>query len=257
MGYSELRRPNEKVTDLGHTRTLDRQGGGEIRELLPQPLFRPVCAQPQFLRVQGHHRYLVGSREVAIRQGTRAAYQHAGGVSQVQQIGEGELSGCEVCRRLELKADRGRRRRTRGALPAEMMDDELLDLQISIADGALRQVEKIEWRDRNLGESEGAGQQRVTRGRVEIDRLQTDALRVTEHPDFALAVPTPDHFLPLLYLAGLAAAGGNEVEPLVRGYSMGSISMSCYGLGAELELRKDATCAARLPPGVPPEESNI
>jgi 4,5-DOPA dioxygenase extradiol len=88
-------------------------------------------------------------------------------------------------------------------------------------------------------------------------RAPHDILRVTEHPDFALAVPTPDHFLPLLYLAGLAAAGGNEVEPLVRGYSMGSISMSCYGLGAELELRKDATCAARLPPGVPPEESNI
>ena len=33
--------------------------------------------------------------------------------------------------------------------------------------------------------------------------------------------------------------------------------MSCYGLGAEIELRKDPTCAARLPSGVPPEQSNI
>ncbi|RYG88392.1 MAG: 4,5-DOPA dioxygenase extradiol, partial [Alphaproteobacteria bacterium] len=40
-------------------------------------------------------------------------------------------------------------------------------------------------------------------------------------------------------------------------YSMGSISMSCYGLGAAIDLRNDPTCAARLPAGVPPEQSNI
>ncbi|MBE0532047.1 MAG: 4,5-DOPA dioxygenase extradiol [Rhodospirillales bacterium] len=84
-----------------------------------------------------------------------------------------------------------------------------------------------------------------------------DILRVTEHPDFALAVPTPDHFIPLLYIAGLAAAEGATVEPLVRGYSMGSISMTCYGIGVDVELRKNPACAARLPPGVPPEQSNI
>ena len=82
-------------------------------------------------------------------------------------------------------------------------------------------------------------------------------LKVEEHPDYALAVPTPDHFIPLLYLAGLAAADGIRPEALVRGYSMGSISMSCYGLGADTLLRRDATCAARLPPGVPPEQSNM
>ena len=82
-------------------------------------------------------------------------------------------------------------------------------------------------------------------------------LKLAEHPDFALAVPTPDHFVPLLYLAGLAAADGIRPEALVRGYSMGSISMSCYGIGAEVELRKDPTCAARLPEGVPPEQTNM
>jgi len=84
-----------------------------------------------------------------------------------------------------------------------------------------------------------------------------DILKVGEHPDFALAVPTPDHFIPLLYVAGLAAAEGAAVEPLVRGYSMGSISMTCYGVGVDVELRKNPACAARLPPGVPPEQSNI
>ena len=84
-----------------------------------------------------------------------------------------------------------------------------------------------------------------------------DILKLTEHPDFAAAVPTPDHYLPMLYLAGLASAQGAVLEPLVRGHSMGSISMACYGLDAEIELRKNPTCAARLPAGVPPEQSNI
>ncbi|WP_308515273.1 4,5-DOPA dioxygenase extradiol [Sphingomonas flavescens] len=92
------------------------------------------------------------------------------------------------------------------------------------------------------------------------DRLTSapgDILKLAEHPDYRLAVPTPDHFIPMLYLAGLAEAEGAALEPLVRGYSMGSISMSCYGLGADLELRKHPTCAARLPANVPPEQTNI
>ncbi len=84
-----------------------------------------------------------------------------------------------------------------------------------------------------------------------------EVLKLAEHPDYEAAVPTPDHFLPLLYLAGLASAEGSALEPLVRGYAMGSISMTCYGLGAAVALRKDPGCAARLPEGVPPEEANM
>lgn len=91
----------------------------------------------------------------------------------------------------------------------------------------------------------------------QLARGPGDILKVSEHPDFGFAVPTPDHFIPLLYIAGLAAAEGVPVEPLVRGHSMGSISMACFGIGADIELRKDPTCAARLPAGVPPEQSNI
>ena len=82
-------------------------------------------------------------------------------------------------------------------------------------------------------------------------------LKLLEHPDYDLAGPTPDHFIPILYLAGVAAAEGATLEPLVRGHAMGSVSMTSYGFGADVELRKDAACAARLPAGIPPEQTNM
>jgi 4,5-DOPA dioxygenase extradiol len=82
-------------------------------------------------------------------------------------------------------------------------------------------------------------------------------LKLAEHPDYALAVPTPDHFIPLLYFAGLAAAGEGPVEPLVRGYAMGSLSMSCYGLGTETQAAKEPLGAATLPADVPPDQTNM
>lgn len=84
-----------------------------------------------------------------------------------------------------------------------------------------------------------------------------DILKLVEHPDFALAVPTPDHFIPLLYLAGLAAFEGASIEALVRGYAMGSISMSCFGLGAKNILCEEPERAAPLPEGIPPDQTNM
>ena len=81
-------------------------------------------------------------------------------------------------------------------------------------------------------------------------------LKVAEHPDFALAVPTPDHFIPLLPIAGLAAAEG-KADALLRGYALGSLSMSCYGVGTEVTLAEHPDGAAGVPPDVPAEQTNI
>ena len=125
-----------------------------------------------------------------------------------------------------------------------------------IASGnVVHNLRRLQWKERDLAYDWA---ERFDDAVVEqLARDPADILRVREHGDYELAVPTPDHFIPMLYVAGLAAADGARPEPLVRGYAMGSISMTCYGLGAELDLRKDATCAARLPEGVPPDQTNM
>jgi len=58
-----------------------------------------------------------------------------------------------------------------------------------------------------------------------------DIPKLQEHPDYRRSVPTPEHFLPLVYLAGLAAEAGKATQILTDGYAMGSLSMTAYALG--------------------------
>jgi len=77
------------------------------------------------------------------------------------------------------------------------------------------------------------------------------------HPDFGKAVPTPDHYLPLLYIAGLA--DGQPLHLLVDGHAAGSISMAAYTLGLSCPEASTAGSgpAASLPDGLPVTDSNL
>jgi 4,5-DOPA dioxygenase extradiol len=89
-----------------------------------------------------------------------------------------------------------------------------------------------------------------------VTSAPADVLRLQDHPDFALAVPTPDHFIPLLYLAGLGAAGEQTAHVLVDGYAMGSLSMVSYTLGCD-RIEPDGHGAQPPFPDVPADETNL
>ncbi|MDT5075928.1 MAG: dioxygenase extradiol [Mycobacterium sp.] len=85
-----------------------------------------------------------------------------------------------------------------------------------------------------------------------------DAARLDGHADFRIAVPTPDHFIPLLYLAGLAGVAGDELDILVDGYAYGSLSMTAYTLGLSRPGGADVSFDEPLPASdFPPDASNI
>ena len=84
-------------------------------------------------------------------------------------------------------------------------------------------------------------------------------LALTRHPDYALSVPTPDHYLPLYYVAGLAQAAGSPAEILVEGCTMGSISMTSFLVGETAPMPADVReGAAGLPDPrvIPPDDTN-
>lgn len=85
-----------------------------------------------------------------------------------------------------------------------------------------------------------------------------DIASLATHRDYRMAVPTDEHFLPLLYLAGLASAAGTPADVLVDGYAYGSLSMTAYTLGACCPVAIDGgEGAAPLDTTVPPEEANV
>jgi 4,5-DOPA dioxygenase extradiol len=82
------------------------------------------------------------------------------------------------------------------------------------------------------------------------------AAGLQDHGDFAMSAPTPEHFIPLLYIAGLAAAADQPGEVLIEGYAMGSLSMTAYSLGASA-VPTDGGGGSPILPRVPADETNM
>jgi 4,5-DOPA dioxygenase extradiol len=88
----------------------------------------------------------------------------------------------------------------------------------------------------------------------------SEAPALRSHADYATSAPTPDHFIPLLYIAALASAARRPLEMLVEGYAFGSLSMASYSLDAHaVRGEDDSRPSAGLPdPSVTPaEDANI
>ena len=86
----------------------------------------------------------------------------------------------------------------------------------------------------------------------------TEVGRLDGHRDFDLAVPTPDHFLPLLYVAGVAGAterAGRRAGGRLRlRLAVDDGLHGGHGVPAD---RRAAAFAAPLPDGPPADGANI
>jgi 4,5-DOPA dioxygenase extradiol len=116
----------------------------------------------------------------------------------------------------------------------------------------------IDWSRKALGFDWAHRFDEAARAVMKEHPSETAALR--DHPDFRHAVPTPDHFIPLLHLAGLAAASKHSAEVLIDGYFLGSQSMTSFTLEAKCTTdRGDRRPGANLPDPalVPAEDANV
>ena len=96
--------------------------------------------------------------------------------------------------------------------------------------------------------------------RAVLTQKPGEAASLRNHGEYVRSAPTPDHFIPLLYIAGLAGAANRPLELLVDGYAYGSISMAAYTLDAKCPTELgDTRPSAGLPDPsvVPPVNTNV
>jgi len=116
-----------------------------------------------------------------------------------------------------------------GAQLAPLMNEDVL---IVGSGNVVHNLRAIQW---SAGETGLPWAQRFDDDARRIMQQRPDQLgELTDSDDFRLAVPTPDHFLPLAYLAGIAATTNATTDVFVDGCSLGSLSMTSYAVRANV-----------------------
>jgi 4,5-DOPA dioxygenase extradiol len=96
--------------------------------------------------------------------------------------------------------------------------------------------------------------------RVIMAERPHDAPALRDHADYRNAAPTPEHFLPLLHLAGLASAAEQGAQVLTEGLTLGSLSMTSFSLEGKCPTPAgDSRPGAGLPDPreIPAEDTNV
>jgi 4,5-DOPA dioxygenase extradiol len=93
---------------------------------------------------------------------------------------------------------------------------------------------------------------------AQITEAPDDIGLLAAHPDYTAAVPTPDHFLPFVYFAGVVAEREVSPDVLVDGYAYGSLSMTCFTTNCQPAAPVDAAHVTAEPHSeAPPDQTNI
>lgn len=110
-----------------------------------------------------------------------------------------------------------------GAALAPLRDEQVL---ILASGNIVHNLGRIDW-----SQPEGGFDWALTFDAAVRRILAEDPSRLPElvdDPAYSLAVPTPDHFLPVAYLSGVATAGSQCADVLVGGPAFGSLTMTSF-----------------------------
>ena len=139
-----------------------------------------------------------------------------------------------------------------GARLAPLMDEGVLVLG---SGNVVHNLREVQWKAPDHGEAWAKRFDEAVTVQMTEDPAALE--RLTGHADFTRAAPTPDHFLPVAYIAGVAAAREDGGQPIVEGYSMGSLSMTSYAIGCDDLASVQGHEAGALATDAPPEQSNM
>jgi 4,5-DOPA dioxygenase extradiol len=120
-------------------------------------------------------------------------------------------------------------------------------------------VHNLRAMDRHAEDSGFAWARRFNEKAIDLAMTRPgDAAALMSDADFLQVAPTPEHFLPLLYIAGFGAQAGRSLDVLVDGYAYGSLSMTSFTVDAPCPPPTDAAGgAAALGSSAPPESTNL